>query len=83
MLYFDTSFLAPLILEESTSSKIETFFAQQQFGQLCISHWMRAGDALHLAIAHNNDIKTTYTLDMELLNAGKLLGLWVSDGLSP
>jgi hypothetical protein len=28
MLYFDTSFLAPLILEETTSAKIEAFFTR-------------------------------------------------------
>jgi hypothetical protein len=27
MLYFDTSFLAPLILEEATSEKIEAFLS--------------------------------------------------------
>lgn len=32
MLYFDTSFLAPLILEEATSTKIEAFFAKLPVG---------------------------------------------------
>lgn len=41
MLYFDTSFLAPLILEESTSEKIEAFFARLPAGELYVSHWTR------------------------------------------
>lgn len=38
---FDTSFLAPLILEESTSEKIEAFFARLPAGELYVSHWTR------------------------------------------
>lgn len=41
MLYFDTSFLAPLILEESTSTKIEGFFAKLKADELYVSHWTR------------------------------------------
>jgi predicted nucleic acid-binding protein len=41
MLYFDTSFLAPLILEEPTSSAVERFIAQLPAGALAISHWTR------------------------------------------
>ena len=142
MLYFDTSFLAPLILEESTSAKIEAFFARLPVGELYISHWtriefssliarevrmgglaesdallviaqfdelvadsfqvlapgvadyelakayiqhfatkLRAGDALHLAIAHNNGAKTFYTLDEGLLNAARLLKVHASRGI--
>jgi predicted nucleic acid-binding protein len=142
MLYFDTSFLAPLILEESTSVKIEAFFARLPVGELYVSHWtrvefssliarevrmggiaeaealqaigqfdelvadsfqvlapgvadyelakayiqhfatkLRAGDALHLAIAHNNGAKTFYTLDEGLLNAARLLKVHASRGI--
>jgi len=142
MLYFDTSFLAPLILEESTSARIEAFFAKLPVGELYISHWtrvefssliarevrmgglaesdallviaqfdelvagsfhvlapgvadyelakayiqhfatkLRAGDALHLAIAHNNGAKTFYTLDEGLLNAARLLKVHASRGI--
>ena len=142
MLYFDTSFLAPLILQESTSEKIEAFFAKTQVGQLYISHWtrvefaslisrevrmgglaeadalqaigqfdelvadsfqvlvpsvsdyelakgyiqlfttkLRAGDALHLAIASNNRAKELYTLDDGLLDAAKLLKVHASRGI--
>lgn len=134
MLYFDTSFLAPLILEESTSTKIEAFFAKLKADELYVSHWtrvefasliarevrmggltepdallvigqfdelvaesfqvlvpavadyelaksyiqhfatkLRAGDALHLAIASNHGAKNLYTLNVGLLNAAKLL----------
>jgi len=41
MLYFDTSFVTPLILEEASSTKIEAFLTKQPAGELCISHWTR------------------------------------------
>ncbi len=142
MLYFDTSFLAPLILQEPTSTKVERFIIGLPAGELVISHWarvefssllarevrmggldsqtakdadaqfesivtesfavllpnaddfnlakeylgihetgLRAGDALHLAIAKNHGAKTFYSLDKSLLNAGKLLGVPVSAGI--
>lgn len=142
MLYFDTSFLAPLILQEATSEKIEAFFAKLPAGQLYVSHWtrvefasliarevrmgglaerdallaigqfdqlvaesfqvlvpsvvdyeqakgyiqhfatrLRAGDALHLAMASNNSAKTLYTLDDGLLNAAKLIKVHASRGI--
>jgi predicted nucleic acid-binding protein len=142
MLYFDTSFLAPLILEEATSEKIEAYFAKLPVGELYVSHWtrvefasliarevrmgglaendallaigqfddlvsesfqaivpsvadyehaksfiqhfatkLRAGDALHLAIASNNGAKMLYTLDEGLLNAAKLLKVHASRGI--
>lgn len=142
MLYFDTSFLAPLILEESTSAKIEAFLAKFPVEELYVSHWtrvefaslvarevrmgglvendallaigqfdelvaasfqvmtpsvadyeqakgyiqrfstkLRAGDALHLSIARNNDAKMLYTLDEGLLSAAKLLKIRASKGI--
>lgn len=142
MLYFDTSFLAPLILEESTSTRIEAFFAKLPVGELYVSHWtrvefasliarevrmggfaesdallaigqfdelvtdsfqivvpgvadyelakeyiqhfatkLRAGDALHLAIAINNGAKVLYTLDEGLLHAAKLMKVHASRGI--
>ncbi len=142
MLYFDTSFLAPLFLEETTSTKIEAFFAKLPVGELYVSHWtrvefasliarefrmgglvesdallvigqfdelvtdsfqvvapgaadhelakeyiqhfatkLRAGDALHLAIAHNSGAKTLYTLDEGLLHAAKLMKIHASRGI--
>ncbi len=139
MLYFDTSFLAPLILEEPTSAGIESFIAKLPAGQLYISHWtrvefsslisrevrmggfsekhaltaigqfdelvmdsfqvvlpgaadyelakayiqrfatqLRAGDALHLAIASNNGVNTFYTLDEGLLAAARPLKIRAS-----
>lgn len=142
MLYFDTSFLAPLILEEATSEKIEAYFTKLPVGRLYVSHWtrvefasliarevrmgglaennallaigqfdelvsesfqvivpsaadyehakvfiqhfatkLRAGDALHLAIASNNGAKMLYTLDEGLLSAAKLLKVHASRGI--
>jgi uncharacterized protein len=39
MRYCDTSFLAPLILEEATSVKVERFISAMPSGELAISHW--------------------------------------------
>ncbi|MDE2230228.1 MAG: hypothetical protein KGL11_14465 [Alphaproteobacteria bacterium] len=39
---------------------------------------MRAGDALHLAIATNHGAEAIYSLDKTLLKAGRRLGLPVS-----
>lgn len=41
MVYFDTSFLAPLILQELTSAKVERFVIDLPVGQLATSHWTR------------------------------------------
>jgi uncharacterized protein len=143
MLYFDTSFLAPLLLEEPTSAKVERFMSRLTRRELAVSHWtrvefasllarevrmgglkshaareieiefdsvvnesfvvllpvaddfelaknylghhqmgLRAGDALHLAIAHNRNCEAIYSLDKTLLKAGKQLGLPVSVGIS-
>ena len=142
MLYFDTSFLAPLLLEEATSSAVERFIAGLPTGTLAVSHWtkvefasllarevrmggldrqtarevdaefeaivaesfavllpgahdfnlarqylgqhdtgLRAGDALHLAIAHNNRADAVYSFDRTLLKAGAALGVPVSTGI--
>lgn len=134
MYYFDTSFLAPLILQEATSTRIEAKFAKLEPGMLYVSQWtqvefasliarevrmgglhaveadtamlqfdllisdsfqillpdvadyelaklfiqnystkLRAGDALHLALARNRNAKMIFTLDKALLQAAKLL----------
>lgn len=136
MLYFDTSFIAPLILPETTSDQIENFVNLSQHKILAISHWtrtefasliarhvrmnaldknqaekaiitfeellrnsfeiiaptvadfnlassfikkyetnLRAGDALHLSIAHNHNANHFYTLDKKLIKAAKLLNI--------
>ena len=41
MLYFDTSFLAPLVLQEATSKRVERFVAALPAGELTISQWTR------------------------------------------
>lgn len=142
MLYFDTSFLAPLILEEATSDDVEAFFLDLPPGQLQVSHWtrvefaslvarevrvgglaeaearltmdqfdemvaascqvvvpgaadyelaksyiqhfatkLRAGDALHLAIASNHGAKMLCTLDEGLLAAAWLLKIPATKGI--
>ena len=43
---------------------------------------LRAGDALHLAIAGNHRVEAIYTLDKTLLKAGKMLGMPVSLGIA-
>jgi uncharacterized protein len=42
---------------------------------------LRAGDALHLAIAANNKARTIYSLDRTFVQAGKILGLPVQRGI--
>ncbi|MDH5510600.1 MAG: type II toxin-antitoxin system VapC family toxin [Nitrospinota bacterium] len=39
MLYFDTSYLAPLLLREKSSVRIEKFFLDVQPGDAAVSHW--------------------------------------------
>ena len=142
MLYFDTSFLAPLVLPESTSDKIAAFVRRLPVEEFTVSHWtrvefssliardvrmsvldaaagaradarfeamvdasfavllpnaddfglakrylgkfntgLRAGDALHLAIAGNRQAAAIYSLDKGLLMAGRLLDLPVRMGI--
>jgi len=142
VLYFDTSFLVPLILPEATSDKITAFVRRLPAEEFTVSHWarvefssliarevriggldaqaaaradarfeamvdesfsvllpnaddfglakrylgqfetrLRAGDALHLAVASNHRAAVIYSLDKTLLTAGKLLDLPVSMGI--
>lgn len=142
MLYFDTSFLVPLVLPEATSDRIGAFIRGLDTEQFTVSHWtrvefssliarevrmggldaqaavqadarfeamvdgsfavllpnaddfnlarqylgrfetgLRAGDALHLAIAGNRRAGAIYSLDKTLLNAGRILGLPMSMGI--
>lgn len=142
MYYFDTSFLAPLILPESTSGRIAKFIGGLAVEKLTVSHWtrvefssllarevrmgglvvqaavkadaqfedmvagsffillpsaedftlakgflgnhkygLRAGDALHLAVARNHRAEAVFSLDKAMIKAGKNLGLPVSAGI--
>ena len=142
MLYFDTSFLAPLIIPETTSGKVAAFVGRLPAEEFTVCHWtrvefssliarevrmggldvqaaaradarfeamvdqsfsvllpnaddfalakrylgrfetrLRAGDALHLAVANNHRASVIYSLDKTLLEAGKILDLPVSMGI--
>ncbi|MBS4098268.1 MAG: type II toxin-antitoxin system VapC family toxin [Sulfuricella sp.] len=142
MYYFDTSFLAPLIMEEASSAKVEAYLRKLPVGKLWVSQLvrvefssllarevrmgnispnnalaaddefeamitesyrviapgvadyelaksfirqystgLRAGDALHLAIAKNHGADLLLTLDKGLLKAGKLMDIPVSHGI--
>jgi predicted nucleic acid-binding protein len=142
VLYFHTSFLAPLIFPEATSDKIAAFVRRLPAAELAVSHWtrvefssliarevrmsgldtqaarradarfeamvdesfsvllpnaadfglakrylgqfetgLRAGDALHLAVAKNHRAAVIYSLDKRLLKAGKILDLPVKMGI--
>lgn len=144
MLYLDTSFVAPLILQEPSTDIVERFLSGVPAGELAISHWtrvefssllarevrmggldpataaeadaqfeiladdsfvvllpdradydlaktylqnhesgLRAGDALHLAIAANRSAKAIYTFDKTMAKAGTVLGLPISQGPDP
>ena len=41
MLYLDTSFIAPLVLNEDISVEVEAFVTKQSPGSLAVSHWTR------------------------------------------
>ncbi len=41
MIYFDTSFLVPLVLPESTSDRIAIFIRALNIEQFAVSHWTR------------------------------------------
>ena len=41
MIYFDTSFLVPLVMQEATSKRIEMFMRQLDATQFTISQWVR------------------------------------------
>jgi len=142
VLYFDTSFLVPLILPEATSDQIAAFVRRLPAEEFAVSHWtrvefssligrevrmgsldaqaaaradarleamvdesfsillptaddfslakrylgrfetgLRAGDALHLAVANNHRAAVIYSLDETLLKAGKILDLPLSLGI--
>jgi predicted nucleic acid-binding protein len=142
MVYFDTSFLAPLVLPEATSEKIARLIRRLPVDELAVSHWtrvefssllarevrmggldprsavradvrfecmveasfaillpnasdftlakeflakhetrLRAGDALHLAIAKNHGAKAVYSLDKTMIKAGRSLGLPLTAGI--
>jgi len=58
--------------------------ADYELAKTYIQHFaakLRAGDAMHLAIASNNSAKTLYTLDEGLLNAAKLMKVHASRGI--
>ncbi|MCY3852200.1 MAG: type II toxin-antitoxin system VapC family toxin [Gammaproteobacteria bacterium] len=44
---------------------------------------LRAGDALHLAIAGNRGVAAIYSLDKQMIAAGRTLGLPISAGALP
>jgi predicted nucleic acid-binding protein len=41
MIYFDTSFLVPLVLPEATSERIAAFIRELNTEQFAVSHWTR------------------------------------------
>lgn len=136
MIYLDTSFLAPLYIQETTSTSVEAILLNIPIDQLAISDWttveftslvsrrvrmrelsseqmeaiiysfkedvaqsytiftvttadfllaaefiqqweigLRAGDALHLAIAHNRRIENVLSLDRGLIDAAQRLSI--------
>ena len=87
MIYLDTSFLTPLFREEARSSKVAAFLARQSVGTLAqqyaanFSAKLRAPDALHLAVAHNNDAEFVATLDEGMLFAAKKLKVAARRGI--
>ncbi len=142
MFYFDTSFIAPLLLPEAASDAVEAFVRSLQSGLLATSAWtrvefaslvsrrvrmreldedqasavrmrfeqllsesfrivipgaadydtaamllrdhrtgLRGGDALHLAVAHNQQMRMLYSLDAQMVGAARALGIRATDEL--
>ncbi len=142
MLYFDTSFVAPLFKAEGRSADVKRFVAGLAVGRMAVSQWtqvefssllaksvrigpmtpsqaddagmafetfvargcailgvadrdfdearrlladhrsgLRAGDALHLAVASNNAAQGIYSLDKTMVAVGRSLGLPMNAGL--
>ncbi|MBI2752225.1 MAG: type II toxin-antitoxin system VapC family toxin [Betaproteobacteria bacterium] len=142
MFYFDTSFIAPLLLPEAASEAVEAFMRSLRSGLLATSAWtrvefaslvsrrvrmreldedqagavrtrfaqllsesfrvvlpgaadydtaamflrnhktgLRAGDALHLAVAHNQKMRLLYSLDAQMVGAARALGIRATDEL--
>ncbi|MBW8457003.1 MAG: type II toxin-antitoxin system VapC family toxin [Thiobacillus sp.] len=86
MLYFDTSFLAPLILEEATSAKIEAFFAKLPVGELYVSHWTRVEFASLIArevrmggFAESEALLAIAQFDELVVDSFQVLGPGVAD----
>lgn len=138
MIYFDTSFLIPLVITENASSKVHIEMQKVPIAKCTTSQWtrvefasalarrvrmkelskiqtsaaaslfddilnhsfemltpqtadyqlaeelllshktaLRAGDALHIAVIKNHDIRTLYTLDVVMKTAAKQLGILV------
>lgn len=136
MIYFDTSFLVPMLVPEASSRQILTTMQELNWSGFAISQWvqvefssmiaqsvrrgslepsralranlefeelversfaillpsqadfrlaarfllrfetkLRAGDALHLAIASNQKARMIYSLDSTMISAGTILGL--------
>ena len=143
MRYFDTSFVAPLILPEAASDAVAGLLETLPTDELAVSHWtrvefssllarevrmgglgadvaraadarfetmigesfavllpgrndfdlardflgrfetgLRAGDALHLAIAANRGAAALYSLDRQLIEAGRQLGVPAGAGIA-
>lgn len=141
MIYIDTSFLAPLYIQEVTSKSVETILLNLPTDELAISDWttlefasllsrrvrmkelipelmervmrsfqedvtlsytvftvtnadfllaaefvqqwetgLRAGDALHLAIARNRSVENLLSLDYGLINAAQKLSIPSNSG---
>lgn len=74
---FDNKILASFSLFAITADDCElarSFLCKFETG-------LRAGDALHLAIAKNNNARAIYSLDNKMIRAGQILGLPVSTGI--
>ncbi len=73
MIYLAASF-------EVLAPRIEDYELARRY-VLQLPAGLRAGDALHLAVAANANVKSLLTLDQGILKAGKLLKLPVSRGI--
>lgn len=75
MIYFDTSFLAPLILEESSSARVEAYVNSLPQAELCVSHWARVEFASLLA----REVRTGGLAERDALAAARQLEEMLAD----
>jgi predicted nucleic acid-binding protein len=75
MIYFDTSFLAPLILEEASSALVEAYVNRLPRAELCVSHWARVEFASLLA----REVRTGGLVERDALAAARQLEEMLAD----
>ena len=75
MIYFDTSFLAPLILQEATSVRVEDYVNRLPRGEWCVSHWAR----VEFASLLSREVRSGGLVERDALAAARQLERMLAD----